>query len=67
MNVIFHTADDQGLAIVIGENAAEVTMQFFSQRFIAEKWPAILWLRKLNGRRFWRGIEAWGRMNFVSI
>jgi len=37
MNMVFHTADDEWLAIVICQNAAEITMQFGAQRFIAEK------------------------------
>ena len=39
--MIFRAADDEGLAIVMGENAAEVTVQFLAERFVAQKWPAL--------------------------
>ena len=39
--MIFHTADAERLAIVIRQDAAEVTVQFFAQRFIAEKRAAV--------------------------
>jgi hypothetical protein len=41
MNVIFNAANDEGLAIVFGQNAAKVAVQFFAQGFVAEKWTAI--------------------------
>ena len=47
MNVIFHAADDQWLAIKICKNAAEVAMQFFAQGFVSQKWAAIF--RRENG------------------
>jgi len=40
MNMIFHSADDDGLAIVTGKNAAEVAVQFLAERFVTQKWPA---------------------------
>jgi hypothetical protein len=42
VNVILHPADDQRLAIVFGEDAAELTMQFLPQRFIAQIGAPIL-------------------------
>jgi hypothetical protein len=41
MNVIIHAADDEGLAIVMREDAAEVTVQFIAQGFVAEKRAAV--------------------------
>jgi hypothetical protein len=39
---IFHAADDDGLAFEIGEDAAEIFVQFVAQRFVAEEWPSVL-------------------------
>jgi len=39
--MVFHATDDEGLAIEIGQDAAEVTVQFFAQKFVAEKWAAV--------------------------
>jgi hypothetical protein len=40
MNVIVNPADDDGLAIQVGQNASEVTMQFLAQGATAEDWAA---------------------------
>jgi hypothetical protein len=34
VNVIFHAANDDWLAVEMGQNAAKVTVQFFPQNFI---------------------------------
>ena len=39
--MIFHAAHDDGLAFEIGQDAAEVTIQFVAQRFVAEEGPAV--------------------------
>ena len=39
--MVFHTADDQWLAVVICQDTAQLTVQFFAQRFVAKKWAAI--------------------------
>jgi len=39
--MIFYATDDERLAIVIGQDAAEVMVQFFAQRLIAEIWAAV--------------------------
>ena len=41
MNMIFHPADNNGLAFEIGEDAAKVTMQLFAQRFVAQERPSV--------------------------
>ena len=41
MNVILDTPNNERLAIVFGEDAAEVAMQFVPQGFVAEKRTAI--------------------------
>ena len=41
MNVISHPANDDGLAIQFGEDAAAITMQFVAQRFIPEERTAV--------------------------
>ena len=42
MNVILHAADDQRLVILIGQDAAEVTVQFLAERFVMKKEATIL-------------------------
>ena len=37
MHMVRHTADDDGLAIEVFEDAAEVAMQFISERFVVEE------------------------------
>jgi hypothetical protein len=37
MNVIFHTADDKRLAVVVREDATEVTVQFVAQGLVTKK------------------------------
>ncbi len=39
VNMVFHAADDDGLAIVVGQIAAKIAVQFFARRFVAKKWP----------------------------
>jgi hypothetical protein len=39
--MIFHAADDDGLAIVVRQYAAEIAVQFFAQRFVAQKWATV--------------------------
>jgi hypothetical protein len=41
MRMIFHATHDDGLAIEIGQNAAEVTMQFLAQCPVAKKWATV--------------------------
>ena len=41
MYMILHAANDEGLAILVRQNAAEVTVQFFPQRFVANKRAAV--------------------------
>jgi hypothetical protein len=37
MNVVFHAADDDRLAIVVRQNAAKIAMQFFTNGRVAKK------------------------------
>ena len=39
--MIFHAADNDGLAFEVGQDAAEVAVQFITQRFVAEEWPPV--------------------------
>jgi len=41
MNVVFNPANEDWLAIKVGQDATEVTMQFFAQRVIAQEWAAL--------------------------
>ena len=57
MNVILYAADDNGLAIEIGQNAADVAVQFFAKRFVAEKRATLFGgkcrMHKNFGERLW--------------
>jgi hypothetical protein len=44
MNMVFHTADDDRLAILVRQDAAEVTVQFIAQWFVTEQWAAVFGL-----------------------
>ena len=39
--MILHAADDEGLAIEMREDAAEVAVEFLAERFVAEERAAI--------------------------
>ena len=41
MNVISHSADDDGLTIELGQDPAEVFMQFLPQQTVVEEWAAV--------------------------
>ncbi len=40
--MVLHAADKNGLAIVVGKNSAEVTMQFVPQRTIEQERSPVL-------------------------
>lgn len=40
--MILHAADDEGLAIEIREDAAEVAVEFVAERFVAKEWVTFL-------------------------
>jgi hypothetical protein len=58
--MIFRAADDEGLAIVMSENAAKAAMQFLAERFVAQKWPAFLGrencMHQNLGEGLWHGL-----------
>jgi hypothetical protein len=64
--MIFGAANDEGLAIVTGENAAEVAVQFFTERFVAQKWPAFLGRENRMHQNFGKGLWH-GAMMVQSI
>lgn len=41
MNMVFHSADYEGLTIKIRQDAAEIAVQFFAEWFVAEKWVTV--------------------------
>jgi len=41
MRVVFHTANNNGLAIKLVQNAANVAVQFFAKTFVAQKRTAV--------------------------
>ena len=41
MHMIFNAPNDDGLAFEIGQNAAEVTVQYVAQEFVAEERPPV--------------------------
>jgi hypothetical protein len=42
VDVIFHAADDERLAIEMSQDSTEVTMRFLAQRPVAQAWAAVL-------------------------
>ena len=62
MNVILDAANDQRLAIVVGENAAKVTVQFLPQRFIAQIRAPILGRENGMNEDFCQGLRHDRRM-----
>jgi hypothetical protein len=42
MHMILGRADDEGLAIKIREDSAEVTMNLFAKQVVFQKWPPFL-------------------------
>jgi hypothetical protein len=42
MHMILYTADDEGLAIEIREDAAKVAVEFVAERFVPHEWPPFL-------------------------
>ena len=40
MHMILDAANDERLAVEVGENATEIAMEFLAQRFVLKKWPA---------------------------
>ena len=57
--MVFNTADDNGLALEIGQNAAEVSVQFFAQHLSRRKGGGPWWKKRYEPI-FWRAIAAWG-------
>ena len=41
MNMVFDAANNNGLAIEVGQDSAEISVQFFAQWFVAQKWAAV--------------------------
>lgn len=61
MYMVLDTANNDGLAIEVVQNAAEVEVQFFAEILIAEKWSAFLGgkngVNQNFGERLWHGRE----------
>ena len=41
MNVIFHPADNDGLAVEMGQDSTQVAVQFFAERAVAQERAAV--------------------------
>ena len=57
--MILHAANEDGLAFEIGQNAAEVSVQFIAHRFVAEERPSVFGgadrVHQNFGEGFWHG------------
>lgn len=67
MHMIFHTANDDGLAFEIGQDAAEVTMQFVTQRFVAEERPPNFGGKDRVHQDFGEGLRHNGMMPNAAV
>lgn len=68
--MIFHAANDDGLAFEISQDAAEVTVQFIPQWFVAEEWPPVFGRKDRVHQNFGEGLrhgeimnQTWRRFN----
>jgi len=41
MHMVFHPADDDGLAVKLIQNATEVPVHFFTEIFVPQEWTAV--------------------------
>ncbi len=60
--MVFHAANDDGLAIVVGQTAAEIAVQFLAQSFVAQKWPAVFRRENRVDDDFGERLRHWQRM-----
>ena len=60
--MIFHASDDDGLAFEIRQDAAEITVQFVAQWFVAEKRPPVFGGKDRVHENFCEGLRHAGRM-----
>ena len=65
--MIFHAANNDGLAFEVGEDAAKIAMQFVAQRFVTEEGPPVFGredrMNQDSGERLrhvgmvWKGVD----------
>lgn len=60
--MVFHAAHDDGLAFEIGEDAAEIFVQFVAQRFVAEERPPVFGGKDRMHQNFGEGLRHAGMM-----
>ena len=60
--MVFHAANNNGLAIQFGENAAEVMVQFIAKRFVAQEGPPVFGGENGVNQDFREGLSHRGRM-----
>ncbi len=58
MNMVFDSADDEGLAFEVAQDSAEVAVEFFAQGLVAEERVAILGGKDEMNENLWQGIAA---------
>ena len=61
-HVVFHAAHDDGLAFEIGQDAAEIFVQFVPQRFVAEERPPVFGGKDRVHQNFGEGLRHVGMM-----
>ena len=65
--MIFHSAQDDGLALEMGQDAAEVSVQFVAQRFVAEKRSAVFGREDRVHEYFGKGLRHVGMMPDAAV
>ncbi len=65
--MIFHTTNNDGLAFEIGQDAAEVAVQFIAQRFVAQKGPPVFGGEDRVHENFGEGLRHDGIMRDAAV
>lgn len=65
--MVFHAADDDWLAFEIGEDAADVSVQFVAQRFVPEKRPPVFGGKDRVHENFGEGLRHDEMMRDATI
>ena len=64
MDVIFDAAHDDRLAIQVGQNSAQITMQFITESFVLQKGPTFFGLKHGVNQDFCKGL--WHAGNVIE-
>lgn len=67
MHVVFYAAHDDGLAFEIGQNAAEILVQFVAQEFVAEERSAVFGGKDCVHENFSEGLRHAGMTRDTTV